>query len=712
MSMRYLKKLTFYLLPVLSLASEICLAQSSDDEDALLELYGDEEMISIATGQKQSIAKAPAVASVITADDILRSGATDIDDVLEMVPGLHVSRHPFGYSPLYVFRGIYSEYNPQVLMLINGVPITNLFHGNRGLIWGGLPINNISRIEVIRGPGSAIYGAEAFAGVINVITKPPSEIDGTETGIRTGSFGRRDAWLLHGNSWNKFDIAFSLQYHDTNGSREKIHSDAQTKNDAMFDTTASLAPGAVNLQRKNIDTRLDIAYEKLRFRAGLQQRADWGNGVGIGEALDPNNYYLSNRWNVDLSYHNENFMDNWNVTGQLSYLKTSQEVEKNLIIYPPGVKLQDGGEEAIYPEGLIGNPEVFEQHSRVDASAFYSGLKRNSIRLGAGYYYGDLYKVQESKNFGIDPATGNILPPGANLVDVTDTPYVFLREGSRKNYYAFAQDVWEFSTDWELTAGVRYDHYSDFGSTINPRLAIVWSTLRTLTTKFLYGEAFRSPSFVETRAINNPSVLGNANLNPETMKSYEIAFNYQPNEKLQTNLNLFYYSWNDIIEFVPDTGKSTSTAQNNGKQTGRGLEVELKWEISSHLYLNSNFSLQRSINENFDHAAIHAPSKQFSASLDWDFLYNWHLNAEIHYILDRKRFRSDPRSDIDDYRLVNMNLRRKSSDGKWEVALSAKNIFNNDVREPSPWSDPTANIPEDLPQAKRNFFIQYQYHFD
>ncbi|MEJ2442990.1 MAG: TonB-dependent receptor plug domain-containing protein, partial [Exilibacterium sp.] len=162
------------------MASEICLAQSSDDEDALLELYGDEEMISIATGQKQSIAKAPAVASVITADDILRSGATDIDDVLEMVPGLHVSRDHINYNPIYTFRGIYTSFNPQVLMLINGVPLTNLFHGDRNLMWGGMPVNGISRIEVIRGPGSAIYGADAFAGVINIITKTSGDIDETE----------------------------------------------------------------------------------------------------------------------------------------------------------------------------------------------------------------------------------------------------------------------------------------------------------------------------------------------------------------------------------------------------------------------------------------------------------------------------------------------------------------------------------------------------
>ena len=131
----------------------------ADDEEALIELYGDEDVISIATGSAQPISKAPAVATVITAKDIKEMGATDIDEVLETVPGLHVSRRAANYTPIYTFRGIYATENPQVLMLVNGISINNLFVGDRSQVWGGMPVENISRIEVIRGPGSAVYGA-------------------------------------------------------------------------------------------------------------------------------------------------------------------------------------------------------------------------------------------------------------------------------------------------------------------------------------------------------------------------------------------------------------------------------------------------------------------------------------------------------------------------------------------------------------------------
>jgi outer membrane receptor for ferrienterochelin and colicin len=184
--------------------------ESKEEEKALLQIYGDEEMISIATGSRRPIAKAPAVATVITAEDIKAMGATDLDEVLETVPGLHVARSPLGYNPIYIFRGIFSDFNAQVLVLINSIPITNLFHGDRNQVWGGMPVEAIARIEVIRGPGSALYGANAFAGVINIITKTKQDIEGTEVGFRPGSFDTWDTWaqfLSHMKNTIKLEVA-------------------------------------------------------------------------------------------------------------------------------------------------------------------------------------------------------------------------------------------------------------------------------------------------------------------------------------------------------------------------------------------------------------------------------------------------------------------------------------------------------------------------
>lgn len=167
-------------------------APNSDEED-LAQAYGDPQMVSIATGSRQLISRAPSVATVITAADIQAMGATDLDDVMETIPGVHVARTTQVYSPSYVFRGINLGFNPQVLILINGIPATSVVNGNRGNGWVGLPLEHIARIEVIRGPGSALYGADALAGVINVITKSAEESGGTTIGARIGSFRSHDA---------------------------------------------------------------------------------------------------------------------------------------------------------------------------------------------------------------------------------------------------------------------------------------------------------------------------------------------------------------------------------------------------------------------------------------------------------------------------------------------------------------------------------------
>jgi outer membrane receptor for ferrienterochelin and colicins len=125
----------FSVLAALACAGSVS-AQTFEEEDLAL-AYGDKESISIATGSHQSVSRAPAVASVITAQDIRAIGAIDLGQALKAVPGLHVSVSSLTNGPIYSFRGIHTHYNPQVLMLVNGIPITNIFLGNRSLAWEG-----------------------------------------------------------------------------------------------------------------------------------------------------------------------------------------------------------------------------------------------------------------------------------------------------------------------------------------------------------------------------------------------------------------------------------------------------------------------------------------------------------------------------------------------------------------------------------------------
>jgi outer membrane receptor for ferrienterochelin and colicins len=683
------------------LSDKVDLAQA--EEEDLAQAYGDKSFVSIATGSRQPIARAPSVASVITAEDIAAIGAADIDEVLETVPGLHVSRSPIGYNPIYTIRGIDTQYNPEVLMLLNGIPITGAYFGNRSQVWAGMPAENIARIEVIRGPGSALYGADAFAGVINIITKTNADINGTQFGLRAGSFNSRDAWVQHGGIWGNFDTAAYLRVGHTDGQRQIISADAQSTLDALTGTTASLAPGPVDLGYDAIDGRIDLSRDKWRLRAGYQQRSNGGSGAGVASALDPVGTSYGERVNTDLTYQDTNFARDLDVTAQASYLYITEQ--SDLTLFPPGANFGLGP----FPNGVIGNPDKWERHLRANLAAVYSGLQSHKLRFGAGTQNDDLYQTRESRNYklvlgplGYVPQP---LPGGVTEMNETD---IFMTPHDRRVNYVYAQDEWTFVKDWYLTAGVRHDQYSDFGGTTNPRLALVWDTAYNLTSKLLYGEAFRPPSFAELYNINNPVAQGNPNLKPETNQSVELAFAWQATSTLQANLNLFRYQMNDILRFVPDPNTGISTAQNAGSQHGQGFETELVWDASQSFRLSGNFAQQQSIDDATGQDAGMAPRHHLYTRADWRFVPLWTLDAQLNYVADRKRAPGDTRPPIADYQTVDITLRSTNQKGDWGLTFKVLNLFGTDAREPSPYGTPVP-IPNDLPVDPRAWRVELRY---
>ncbi len=709
-----LKLLCFVALAVcMSMTAQAQMVAAQEEEQALRQVYGDEEMVSIASGYKQPLSKAPAAASVITAADIKAMGATDLDEVLETVPGLHVVINGETYSPIYTFRGIYSTNNSQVLMMINGVPVTDVYTASRSAYWGGMPVQAISRIEVVRGPGSALYGADAAAGVINIVTKTRQDLKGNEAGARIGSFNTRDGWVLQGGEWAGLDVTAAVEYHKTDGQKRIIDSDLQTTFDQIYGTHVSLAPGPVNNKRNNLDVRLDMSRSEWRFRVGLQQRKNMGMGAaylsGTG-ALQSASSYTDKHWNADLTWHDSRFTDDWDVEAQLSYLDLSSTHDNNNVVFPPGTRLPIGtngqfdpgsSNMVTFPDGYIGNPDVFTRTTRSSLSGNYAGFAQHVLRMGAGYNYNKL-RVTESKNFGLDPATG--LPiNGTNVVDVSNTSAAFiLGQPYRRNSYYYLQDEWKFAKDWALTGGVRHEHFSDFGNTTNPRLALVWEARHDLTTKLMYGRAFRAPAFWELYLVNAPFTYSNRNLKPETMDTTELAFEYRPRDDLRLGWDLFHYQWKDIIGAVPDANGVTATMRNTGAQTGNGGELEAEWTASDSVKLSGNYSYQKSTDDILNHDAGNAPHNQIYVRANWTFLPDWQFVPQAKWISGRERVAGDTRPPVADYTWVDLTLRCKNIGEHWEAAFSVRNLFNADAREPSP--GPAAALPNDLPLAGRSIY--------
>lgn len=676
-------------------------AQADSEEEELSLVYGDKSSVSIATGSPQSLRRAPAVASVITAQDIAAMGATDLDHILASVAGIHVSRSPNQYSPLYLVRGIYSSQMPQVLILQNGIPVTSSFVSNKGNVWAGYPVEHIARIEVIRGPGSALYGSDAFAGVINIITKGPSDVRGTEIGARIGSFSSRDAWVQHGGELGPASMSVYLRAGSTDGFRSTIEADAMTRNDTIFGTRASLAPGPVNVGNEALDANLDIVYDKWRFRAGFKGRDDVGTGAGVANALDPVGRSKSVRGTTDLSWSNPHIGNDWGVGFSFSTLYYTQKTPVDYQLFPPGLRFPTG----VFPDGMRGGPDFWERNVRVSAFATYAGLRGHQTRIGIGHDDLNTYRTRETRNFNY---TASGLPiPLPHTVDFSNTnPFMFPQR--RKIDYIYAQDEWTFAPDWTLTAGVRHDQYSDFGGTTNPRIALVWDASYDLTAKLLYGRAFRAPSFVESYGITNPVVMGNPDLQPETNNTIETAFSWQARSDTQLNLTIYRYSMGSIIRTVPNAIANTgATYRNTGDQTGHGMEFESVVNVNKDLRVMANWSWQHSTDKASGKAAGYAPRHHVYARADWQFARDKLLGTQVNHVAGRERAPGDLRAPIADYTTVDLSLRSERGRGNWDFTATVRNLFGADAREPSP--APGLQLLFDLPLAPRAFSVQASY---
>lgn len=680
------------------------------------DVYRADQLLVTATGSLKPVRLAPSVATVITAEEIEKMGARTLNEVLETVPGLHVGISNKNMTePIYSIRGIHTSLNPQVLVLVNGVKINRDYTGGMPFRFQ-MPVSMISRVEVVRGPGSALYGADAFAGVINVITKDGKEIDGLRGGVRYGSFDTMDGWAQYGGEKNGWDIAMSVDYMSSNGDSDRIiNSDLQGMLDSVLGTDASLAPGALPTEYGFIDARLAASKDAWTARLWLWQQNNADMVDGFTQTLSADSAVDTSLYQAELAYDNRSSSKDSGVTANLSVQR--EESAPTAELFPDNAVMPIGADGNIdfvspvgttfFPDGVIGAPPLEAYRSALDTAYHYSGFAAHKLRMGAGVTYSTA-EPSESKNFG--PGVLDSDPLAAvstgSLTEITDSSLMYMENQYRTVGFLSAQDEWAFAKGWELTAGVRYDHYSDFGSTINPRLAMVWETTPALTTKLLYGHAFRAPSLVELYAINNPSNLGNPDLEPETIDTYELAFNWEATRSLNLGTNLFYYSIDGLIELVQDEGQTTATSQNAKDQEGHGVELEAGWTLTKTLKIKGNIAWQQAEDKDTGEDVPDAPQLQFYTNAHWEFLPTWSLNGQWFWVGERQRADDDDREAIDNYNFANLTLRKKELFQNVDLAVAARNIFNQEIREPS-----QSVIRGDYPMTGQAFWVELSFHF-
>lgn len=669
--------------------------------------------VTIATGTPKPMFQSAAVTSVITAEQIKAMGATELHEILETVPGVHASFQDSSYDYNYSMRGIRNNTNSEVLMLLNGTRITTPF---RGTVMTSLelPVDAIQRVEVIRGPGSALYGADAFAGVINIITKKACDINGTKVGVRAGEWNTQSAWGQQSAHWAGWDVATSLQYQHTDGDDGRIiNADSQTRFDSALGTHASHAPGALNTGYETLNGHLNLQRKHWDIGLWAVNSGNVGTRAGGASALDPQGVANGEQYLGDVRFSTEDWLDNWELMAHASYLQADYLAE--LELFPDNALLPigaDGNVKAplsnnplvLFPDGVNANVGRIERIPSFELSSVYKGLNKHLLRLGSGFRYEEI-TTSESKNYGTGVIDGSQTVVGGALSNVSGTAFVYLPDTSRSVWSLVMQDEWSIAANWQLTTGLRYDEYSDFGGTINPRIALVWDINEQITSKLLYGRAFRAPSFSEQGNQNNPTLLGNRHLNPETINTYEWAIDYRPHSSLRTAVNIYYYDAHNLISAVPDANGITSTFQNSVHQDGYGTEFEWEWHSQGQWSVRGNYAWQHSVDDATQQRVTGVPEHHLYVAVGWHFLPQWQLQPQLNWIGGRTSPSGDNRA-LADYGTTDLTLRGKKLFKHVNLAASLRNAFDADAREPV-----TMRLPENLPLQGRSFYFEASLEF-
>ncbi|MDM4765706.1 TonB-dependent receptor [Pelomonas sp. SE-A7] len=687
--------------PRRALLSLLCLAWTgtwAQSEEDLSQVYGDSATISIATGRRQSLRRAPAVASVFTAEDIRALGLNDLHELLNLVPGLNVAVSPLVNEPEVQFRGITSTFNQQVLLLVNGMRWQSPYYGRPEEVWARLPLDNVERVEVIRGPGSALYGADAFAGVINVITRTDSGFQGQELRLRAGRFGTAGFGALLGGQRGELRYSLHAGAETSRGARSLIDFDAQSGVDQLLGTHASLAPGPVNRSYTALDLALGAEWRGWRLHLQGKFRRT-GTNQGLAHALDPKGWVSNHVGSAQLSYTETDWLPQWDLQAQLAYTHQSEKALVNL--FPAGAF---GG---LFPNGVIGAPDRQEGDGEASVQLSYRGWADHRLRLGAGWRRSFMNHVRERKNFS-QPDIVTLINLGR--LEEAGPGNIYIVPAQRSSENLLIQDEWTLARDWTLTAGLRHDRDSQFGGVTIPRLALVWDAAYNLSFKLLHGRAFRAPAFVELYVVNNPAYFGNPQLAPERMAMSEAVMDWQVSRSLQTRLNLFRYQMDDILRFVPSADPALGAKMGNlGRQTGHGFEWEWRWLPADGWRIGGNLSHQRSFDELTQRDAGTVPHWMLKMVADWQIMPDWSLSLQGRRVAGRQRTAGDPRLPIPDYSWFDLVLQWRAQPARgWSLDLLVRNLFNADARDPSP--APGA-VPRDLPLSGRAWTMQATYRF-
>lgn len=660
-------------------------------EEEMLLFFEEEVVLVSATLHPQKLSEAPAIASVIKEDEIRNMGARDLIDVLNKIPGIHVTKGYYGKEEI-ESRGIKTDNSEKIKLLIDGHSVNDLLTGGATWVFDSLTVDNLKRIEVIRGPGSALYGSNAFSAVVNVITKDGKDIDGVLLSVGRGNFNTSKINLQAGKKFNDLEIALSLDYFKTDGDELTIEKDKAN----YIPGFENRVPGKTKDDEKKYDIGLRLKYKDFSLHSKYTKRKRSAYLGGL--------YFVTD----------ESWTKNEHFFGELIYSKAyAQSSMLTAKTYIDRANLENYWEllpEDIYPpDGMIGNPSAKEKTIGAELQIDHELFTNNLLTAGALKEKRQQYDVKHKANFNPLTCTSAGCAPtsSGDIENVAN----WNQEKTRHTWAAYVQDIWDINSSINLTVGVRHDEYSDFGQTNNPRLGLVWKFINTWDLKVLYATAFRAPSFEELYNTNNNAVLGNANLNAEKMKTLEISIGHSYTENDMARATYFDNRFKDKIQLV------NGQYQNTGGAEVWGIELEWNRNFTKTTSTYLNFTYQHPEDKETGKRLADVASHKGNIGLNMGLSRYFNINTNIFISGKRPRSTTDTRTAARAYELVDMTLIAKNFLSTFELRCAVHNLFDRDYEDPSPVFETTIpnvylpTIPNDFPREGRSFMLEASYKF-
>lgn len=634
-----------------------------------------------ASGYMQTTAEAPSTIKVITAKEIEDRGYEQLEDALRDVPGIDMI-HINGYAPtLIYFRGMYGAENLRALLMIDGIAENNIL-GSNDMAGPTYSLHNVERIEIIWGPMSALYGANAFGGVINIISKKGKDMEGLHVEQGFGSFNTRFEKFSTGMQKDNIEFGISGTLYSSDGPR---FTNRDPNYDASFVDKAYSFNGQLSYHAKKTSTTIGFRTFKTPMGWGTYSNSPtiylglpgqgYDNKGIIGVLQSPINGEMSG---LDVSYLRtwfveERFIPNSkiNLTGHIIYRETGIGDNSYIYVTADGknlIRLPIATYSNRVSGDITGSLEL-GRHQKIAA-----GIQCNQDNVEAG-----------ARRSTLDLSTIYLWNGKDTLRNLRSTflPRVFDIRTNLGGYMQYVVDL-KFWGKTNITAGGRYDHNSYFGDAFSPRIAVVNQPNDRFTFKLQFGNAFRSPTNLE---IHQTPVDSNFQLKKEKIFTYEINAVYTSKSKnLRMQLNAFRNDLSDVI-ILGNISSPLTPDKNPGIFSINGFEAAVDADLEKNISAFFNFTYQHTWGKNLitnnSGKLPGVAGVKGNAGFTFHFSNNILLTLTGNWVGERRVPRTDPYGPVKGYFLTNCFLSARNLMGrKITLSLNIHNIFD------TKWLDP------------------------